>query len=180
MYEPTFDSEKFRELVLHVSDQSRDDPWFGAVKLNKILYFCDFLAYARFLRPMTGATYVKLQEGPVPREFLRERRALLDEGLAGMEFQRVFKYMQQRLVPVKTGHVLSSMFDDGERSIVSRVLEFFGPLSGKEASDISHREMGWILADDKEVIPYESALLVNPDDYDFWAWREDELITTNG
>ncbi len=180
MYEPTFDSEKFRELVLHVADQSRNDPWFGAVKLNKILYYCDFLAYARFLRPMTGATYVKLQEGPVPREFLNERRALLDEGLAEMTYQRVFKYMQQRLVPVRKGHELGRGFDDGERSIVAGVLDFFGPLSGKDASDVSHREMGWILADDKEVIPYESALLVNPDDYDFWAWREDESIPVNG
>ena len=173
MYEPTFNSEKFRELVLYVADRSTDDPWFGAVKLNKILYYCDFLAYARFLRSMTGATYMKLSEGPVPSELLRERRALLDEGLAEMRYQRVFRYMQQRLVPVREGHELGHRFDDAERSIVAAVLDFFGPLSGREASDISHREMGWILAEDKEVIPYESALLINPDDYDFWAWRED-------
>ncbi len=174
MSHQSFNSEKFRELVLHVADQSRDDPWFGAVKLNKVLYYCDFLAYARFLRSMTGATYVKLQEGPVPLEFLVERRALLDEGLAEMEYQRVFKYMQQRLVPTQKGHVLGDRFREGERAVVATVMGFLGPLSGKDASDLSHREMGWILAEDKEVIPYESALLVNPDDYDFWAWRDEE------
>ncbi len=177
MSQPSFDSEKFRELVLYVTDKSRDDRWFGAVKLNKILYYCDFLAYARFLKPMTGANNVKLSEGPAPRELLRERDVLLDEELAEMRYQRVFRYMQQRLVPIKPGHVLGPRFDDRERVIVEMVLEFLGPLSGKGASDVSHREMGWILSKDKEVIPYESALLINPDDYDFWAWHQDELAS---
>lgn len=30
MYEPTFNSEKFRALILYISERSRDDRWFGA------------------------------------------------------------------------------------------------------------------------------------------------------
>ncbi len=172
MTHQSFNSEKFRELLLYVAYHSDDDPWFGAVKLNKILFYCDFLAFARFLQPITGATYVKLQEGPAPHELLAERRALLDEGLAEMEYRRVFRYMQQRIIPTGDHGSLSDRFSDGERRLITEVLRFLRPLNGREASEMSHGEVGWILADDRDVIPYESALLMNPDDLDFWAWDD--------
>ena len=174
MTHPSFNSEKFRELLLYVAHHSVRDPWFGAVKLNKILFYCDFIAFKRFLNPITGASYVKLPEGPAPRELLSERSALLDEGLADMEYRRVFRYMQQRLVATGDHEHLSNRFGDGERRVVEEVLEALRPLNGSEASELSHSEIGWILADDNTVIPYESALLMNPDDLDFWAWDENE------
>ena len=43
--EQKFNEGKFRELILYVARRSEDDKYFGAVKLNKILYFSDFNAY---------------------------------------------------------------------------------------------------------------------------------------
>lgn len=63
--------EKFRELILYVANMSRNDPDFGAVKLNKILYYADFRAYRELGRPISGAAYRKLSEGPAPRQLLR-------------------------------------------------------------------------------------------------------------
>src|SRR5262245_55681451 len=40
-----FSSKKFKELVLYLALQSRADKQFGMVKLNKLLYLCDFEAY---------------------------------------------------------------------------------------------------------------------------------------
>ena len=33
---------KFRELILNISEQSEGDSTFGAVKLNKLLFYIDF------------------------------------------------------------------------------------------------------------------------------------------
>jgi len=44
----TFQPEKFRELILYIARKSEDDPKFGAVKLNKILFFSDFAAFRAF------------------------------------------------------------------------------------------------------------------------------------
>jgi hypothetical protein len=41
------DDEKLRELILYVSTLSKDDDNFGATKLNKLLFYADFLAYQR-------------------------------------------------------------------------------------------------------------------------------------
>ena len=46
--------QKFKELVLHISQKCADDPSFGAVKLNKILFFADFASSAHYGTPITG------------------------------------------------------------------------------------------------------------------------------
>src|SRR6266487_3415423 len=46
--------EKLRELILHICIRSEDDEAFGAVKLNKLLFFSDFHAFLRLGKPITG------------------------------------------------------------------------------------------------------------------------------
>ena len=61
-----FKEEKFGNLILYVAERSEHDDRFGAVKLNKIMYYADFTAYWKLGRPITGATYQRLDEGPLP------------------------------------------------------------------------------------------------------------------
>ncbi len=77
-----FDAAKFRELFLYIAESCAEDPRFGAVKLNKILYYADFEAYRRLGEPITGDTYRKLSEGPAPGWLLQQRSILLDSGAA--------------------------------------------------------------------------------------------------
>ena len=60
-------AQKFRELIIYISKRSKSDPWFGAIKLNKILYHSDFRAFERFGVPLTGVRYWRLQQGPARR-----------------------------------------------------------------------------------------------------------------
>ena len=62
-----FEPDKFRELIVYICKKSEGDPTFGAVKLNKILYYADFAAYRILGKPITGAQYQKLREGPAPQ-----------------------------------------------------------------------------------------------------------------
>ncbi len=169
MYQPQFDREKFRELALHIAHRSRKDPWFGAVKLNKILYYCDFIAFARYLKPITGATYVKYPEGPVPCEMLGERNAWVGEGLAEIRRRDVFRYTQHRLVPKGEHDVLPTSFSEHERAIIEEVLGALRLMTAKEASDMTHEELGWILAQERASIPYETAWLVPKTDVELWT-----------
>ena len=172
MFTPRFDAEKFRQLMLYVADRSREDKWFGATKLNKILYFCDFRAYAELGEPITGASYMRLTEGPVPRELLSERRTLIANEDANIERRRVFKFTQHRLVPTGTVSLSSELFSAEEREIIEDTIGFLCPMTAKEASDLSHDEPGWIMADHKESIPYETAKIVSSADIDIWSETE--------
>ena len=53
-----FDREKFKQLVHYVIWNGKRD-WFGATKLNKVLWFADARAYVLTGRPITGATYIR-------------------------------------------------------------------------------------------------------------------------
>ena len=158
-YQPTFNPEKFRELLVYISRNSEDDPTFGAVKLNKILYYADFAAFRQFGKPITGATYRKLMEGPAPREMLTERRTLINSGDAELRDAVYFTGTQQRLT-IRPGREADfELFEPGELKIVDEVTRFFWGKTAREVSDFSHRETGWAVARDREVIPYDTVWL---------------------
>ena len=60
--------QKMKELILHVAIASDKDERFGAVKLNKILFYGDFLSYFRRGRSITNHEYFAIREGPAPRQ----------------------------------------------------------------------------------------------------------------
>ena len=154
-----FKPEKFRELVVYICKKSEDDPTFGAIKLNKVLYYADFAAYRVLGKPITGAQYQKLHEGPAPQELLTARSVLINEGEACIETRPYFTGTQKRLV-IKDGRDADlDMFEPDEVPIVDEIIAYFHGKTAREVSDISHREPGWALAEDREIIPYETAWL---------------------
>lgn len=154
-----FNSTKFRELLLYIAEQCADDPTFGSVKLNKILFYADFAAYRQLRRPITGATYRKLSEGPAPKELLPSRHHLVDAGRLAIESRSYFGHMQKRPVALSVDDADVSVFSESELEIVDETIAFFRGKSAREVSDYSHREPGWILAQDYEEIPYQTAHL---------------------
>ena len=161
MFRPEFDSRKFRGMILYVADHARrtGDKYFGAVKLNKILYYSDFIAFQRFNFPITGASYQKLREGPAPRELLPERKSMIDAGLVELKQVPVFNYVQSRLVPLADSVDPLQWLTQDEVDVIDLVLAEFNGMTGAELSERSHKEQGWILADEGEYIPYETASL---------------------
>ena len=161
MYTPEYSAEKFRGLMLYAAHRARKsrDRWFGAVKLNKILFYCDFISYQRYGHPITGATYQKLEEGPAPKELLREREHLVNEGLATVTPVQVFNYVQHRLVPTSKSVNPNDYFDEREIAVINEVITELEHLTAAEVSEMSHREMGWRAARMQEEIPYDAAIL---------------------
>ena len=80
---PEMDPDRrLAELILYIAEKCEHDPGFGAVKLNKILAFADFSSYFETGKPITGAEYMRLPQGPAPRRLLR-RSASSHTGLPG-------------------------------------------------------------------------------------------------
>ncbi len=154
----TFDRKKFRELILYIAERSDDDPRFGATKLNKILYFSDFKAFGLFGRPITGATYVRLDRGPVPREILHELREMETAGDIRRERRHYFNYVQKR-VRARRQSEADEVLSAQERTLVDSVIDELRQLSASDVSALSHLELGWQVAADREEIPYETAYI---------------------
>ena len=151
------DEAKFRELILYIADKCSDDPDFGATKLNKILFYSDFMMYGKSGKPITGATYFKLPKGPAPKKLVPIRKQMETEQLLAVQIKERFGKEQHRAIPLRQADL--SKFDAVEISLVDEVIKTFCGANAETASSVSHREMGWQIAASKEDIPYEAVFL---------------------
>jgi hypothetical protein len=63
-------NKKLNAAVHYICARCDDSSKLGAAKLNKTLFFADLAHYLETGKTLTGATYKKLQHGPVPSQIL--------------------------------------------------------------------------------------------------------------
>jgi hypothetical protein len=153
------DKAKLKELILYLAKKSEDDPKYGMTKLNKLLYFSDFFAYARTGKSITGSQYQRLGKGPCLRAMLPVRNEMLAADECAMQKAQYFGHQQDRLLALRDPDL--SIFTGEEIAIVNEVLAGLREHNAREASDFTHRFPTWQAFDDKETIPYEAIFVTN-------------------
>lgn len=152
-----YDEKKFQELILYIAEKSADDPSFGDTKLNKLLFFADFFAYANFGAPITGATYQKLEHGPAPRRLLPARSELVKQGRVTVV--KKGRYHRRR-VTVPRESADTRLFDSQELELVDELIDVLQHSDATDIRDLSHRvSAGWNLVEMYEDIPYETVFV---------------------
>ena len=174
----TFNEPKFKELLLYVAGRCEDDPNFGAVKLNKILFLADFVAYAQTGKPISGASYEALELGPAPKLLKPIRDGLSDENAIIVRRQPRFGLVQHRVIPLREPDL--SMFSGSEIAIVDNIIEMCRGETGKDLSEFTHGMYGWQIAQYREVIPYSTVFLSNEPATKADAERARELAAQHG
>jgi len=153
-------NEKFEAALVYVAEKSKDDPRFGAIKLNKILYYSDFAAYRRLGAPITGDEYQNLPEGPAPRHLVPVQDRLIKSRALVVEERPYFKGVQKRILPGPEPLNAANPkyhLSQGERDVLDEVVQELWALNGKQVSELSHREFGWCQTSQGETIPYHTA-----------------------
>jgi hypothetical protein len=143
----------YRNYV-HPLSRSADDPHFGSVKLNQILYFADFSAYRRLGQPITGADYYKLPEGSAPRQLPPVRDALLQDGSIRFELQQSFISPHYRILAQREPQ--PGVLTAEECSLIDEVIVALRGKTSREATELARQQTGWRLARDLESIPYST------------------------
>jgi hypothetical protein len=174
-------AQRFRELIIYVSQQSESDPWFGAVKLNKILYHSDFTAFERFGVPLTGVRYFRLPQGPAPKKLKHVERELVEEGAirvdeVSLDFGRQ-TYLQKRTIALRDPIMV--FFTADEIAIVDKVIEDLWNQNATEVSNASH-DVRWRVLQHKDPVPYEFAYLSDDDVTEAQERRTRELAAELG
>ena len=157
LYETRPDDGKLKELIIYISQISEGDDTYGATKLNKLLFFADFIAYRNFGRSITGHEYQKLPQGPAPRRLLPIQREMQELGEIAIRENGYFRYRQKRTVPLREADL--SMFTPEEIDLVNRLVNKWRNQTAQAISEFSHRFRGWCSAEEGETIPYEVALI---------------------
>lgn len=158
-----FNESKFKELLIYVAAKCEKDLYYGAVKLNKILFFSDFLAYEALGESITGADYFALELGPAPRPLKPIQEKMIKAGEIAVEKRT----SQKRTIALREPNLDS--FSAPEIAIVDKVIDALCDINAGDVSKMSHGFLGWKAAwaegQDRGTwisIPYETAFVSNP------------------
>jgi len=136
------DLEKFTEMIIFFAEKLK--PY--KTKLNKLLFYADFIMYERSGFSMSGMRYIAIQMGPVPDKY----DSIYDHLARKYDFDIIPNLFTDGGVGEKfkpnTKHEFNpDLFSSNELTVLEEVAKKFKNTSTKEIIDISHKEKGWIV-----------------------------------
>ncbi|HXZ79542.1 MAG TPA: Panacea domain-containing protein [Terriglobales bacterium] len=155
---PIGDEGKLAELILYISQKCATDPKFGAVKLNKILYLSDFLAFGNWGEAITAVPYQHLRMGPAPARLLPIREELQKSGKLVLQTLPLKSGKRQ----VRTVNLVDpdlKVFSGREIALVDSIIADLWNMDAEESSEFSHRFVGWKMTKEGDPIPYGSIFI---------------------
>jgi len=143
--------EKISHMVLFFSE--RTQTW--KTKLNKLLFYSDFLAFKNSGYGISGLDYRAIQMGPVPAKFEDMYNEMSYGGIVEREYYEIEDGIYGSLFKSKETFN-KSLFDDFEIEIMDKVSDELKDLKTKDVVNKSHSEMAWKANhQDKKIISYK-------------------------
>lgn len=122
-------------------------------KLNKLLFFSDFLCYKKTGYSISGIAYRAIQKGPVPAEYGKLYIKLVDDKLVQLEFVDFDAGYYGEALKSKTFN--HDDFTKKELESMNDVRLKFGEKTTNEIVEISHQEKAWVdNINDHSIISY--------------------------
>ena len=126
-------------------------------KMNKLLFYADFIHYKNHGYGITGITYKALPFGPVP-----EHWGTLYSSLHGIEMEEFVYPSGQSGVKLEAIENTDNILDESELCTIENVCALFSNMSAGEISQTSHLEKCWIEnKDTRSHISYQDAFALN-------------------
>jgi len=156
---PQKNLSKFKEVLLYILKQVGSKPNVGESVLYKLLYFIDFDYYEKYEEQLIGATYIKNNYGPTPKEFIKIVSEMEGKDLTKVE-GKYFEYPQRKYLPLREPDL--SSLSARELETIDHVLKRLSDMNGREIGDYSHDDVPWLTTEDGKVIEYESVFYRTP------------------
>jgi transcriptional regulator with XRE-family HTH domain len=147
------DLSKFTEMIIFFAEKLK--PY--KTKLNKLLFYADFITYEKSGFSMSGMKYRAILMGPVPENY----DSIYDHLARKDEFDVISTLFHDggigdRFKPNAKHEFNPDLFSSSELSVLDEVAKKFRKTSTNEIIDISHKERGWIMnKDSMGIIDYK-------------------------
>ena len=144
---------RLKNIMLYVLNRCKD-VW--CTKMNKLLFYIDFVSYRERGMAMTGLSYRAIDFGPVPERWER----------VYSEFQEVRQELCQAgdfvgSVLIASNEPDITMFTEAELNVLDTICNNLGSKTSRELSQLSHEEKAWIdHYENHEIIPFNEAFFI--------------------
>ena len=148
----SFDYEKFAAMVLFFASKGTD---LLKTKLMKLLNYSDMIFYKENSVSISGLRYVHLPYGPVPEKFDVLLGKLEADKIAHIEVEFDGIYERHKVLPDE--YDFNGILTNEEIAVLERVYQKFIGFGSVEISNYSHKEKGYSLTSQGEIISYSYA-----------------------
>jgi transcriptional regulator with XRE-family HTH domain/uncharacterized phage-associated protein len=111
-------------------------------KMNKLLFYADFLHYSRTGYSISGLTYIAITHGPVPKNYGGIYDRLFENGFVEIE-EVDFNDFSGEKFKNHDGEPDMELFSETERKAIVDVEQQLGKLKTNQIVDVSHDELAW-------------------------------------
>lgn len=149
-----FENNKIKQVIIYFAE--RLQPY--KTKLNKLLFYVDFVHFRNTAQGITGLCYKANSYGPVPNNYNILFWTLADLGIIDIESSMITNGEVERIIPSPAYQFDASLFSESELGALEYVANTFKETSASDIVEISHREPAWKdNIEDKKIIPFTYA-----------------------
>jgi putative zinc finger/helix-turn-helix YgiT family protein len=132
---------KLVEMVVFFTEKVKVTP----TKMNKLLFYSDFLSYKLTGVSISGTRYFAHTHGPVPKKFRTLFDYLSDQQLVDLvSVQYTSGLMGEEFIKTASKSFNSTLFDETEIEVLDKIASKFEKYNAKEIRELSHEEKAWI------------------------------------
>lgn len=150
------DREKLKDAFHYVIARAGSHPGFGATKLYKVLWFSEARTFVLTGEPIFNVEFVREKFGPVPKDALRVRKELVEEGRAKIWRDHLQNHEQWRFKALRPANV-ARFSPDELKTLNYWIAHIDEDHTAESISDQSH-DYGWEIARMGERLPVHAFL----------------------
>jgi hypothetical protein len=168
-----FNREIFKEMILYIAGRCQDKPAFNSDRLNKVLYYSDFLWYGYTGEAMSHETYTRESNGPIAAHLAEVCKELEAEAKLKFDERNGFGKVEKR--PIVTISPDFELLTNEQEKFIAQIIEASSGYNASEVSNlIAHQDMSWHYLRNGEAIPYETVFFrrKNPISEDTMRWAK--------
>lgn len=113
------------------------------VVLNKALFYVDLMSLRDFAKPITGNSYIAIQQGPVVAKYPQRLVGQLESRGLGKQLS---EWDGSKPIQLENMPQHFSYLDSDTLVLISTVAAYFSAITSRQASEYSHENPGWLLA----------------------------------
>jgi len=155
--------DKFRQILLHILKKVGGKPNIGMTVLYKLLYFIDFDYYEKYEDQLMGLVYLKNYHGPTPLLFKNLIDDMVKKGDVEIVKSKFYQYPQTKYLVNPEIEPNLSILNGQEQKHIDWELERLSDLTANQLSDLSHKDVPWVSAENGKPLDYESVFYRTPE-----------------
>lgn len=151
MPQARLDKAKYMGAVLYFVKYC-NNAFLGATKLNKLLYYLDFISYRDMEKPVTGDIYIHKDFGPVPENIDVILSELKTENFISAEIIPYMDGFKQKFEALKAPDLAS--FSEYEKNLLHDICKTFELWETEKIVAQTHLEAPWFYSQPYETVDY--------------------------